>query len=73
MEQSLLGFDGGGAAAAGSVRSQHAGFPISISDVLDFWLSWVKGQGSFLWYWVGPRQCRMSGWREGRRSQPWDP
>lgn len=52
-----------------SVSSQPAGFLISISVALAFWPFGVTGQGSFLWYRVGPGLRRTSGWREGR-SQP---
>lgn len=46
----------------------NPGFPISISAVLDFRLSRVMGQSSFLWHRVGPRQPRTAGEREGGAS-----
>lgn len=47
----------------------NPGFPISISAVLDFRLSRVMGQSSFLWHRVGPRQPRTAGEREGGASR----
>ena len=40
-----------------------AGFSISISAVLDFWLSWVMGQGSFRC--IGWAQAAQDSWGEG--------
>lgn len=51
-----------------SVSSQRGCFPISISAVLDFWLFWVTGRAPASGT-MQARQCRTSGWREGR-SRP---
>lgn len=50
-----------GSCSGVSVSSQHASFPLSISAVLDFWLSWVTGQGSFLWCGWGSGNPGMGG------------
>lgn len=53
-----------------------ASFSISVSAVLDFWLSWVMGQGSFLC--IGWAQAAQDSWGEGtgepalRWRESWD-
>ena len=58
-----------------SVSSQPAAFPISISAVLEFWLSWVMGRAASSAGRVGPGQLwenyRMEGRRQPQQERIW--